>query len=210
MPVFGLGVLATLTLIQQPPSSSPAAPRGAFDPARQGALSVEPPGALSRDVLVKRLQAIDKSIPNTLPAGASVVLTPANLRSGRTYLGIYGATLVGVTRGGSPVADFTEYHENTMEGLYVEFDAAGPGRYALDLTVGGYPTAAGYFSVAVSGPTTEAPARVNVTSDAHVLYLFDVARSGRHTITIERPRLDLTNAATGRWYFYRAELVRVR
>ena len=63
------------------------------------------------------------------------------------------------------------------------------------------------FGPSAPRKTTAAPATVNVTSDAHVLYLFDVGRSGRYTVNVERTR---NPTATGRWYFYRAELVRVR
>jgi hypothetical protein len=202
-----LCVLALPARGQQSPRIEPAPlkPLGGSDPARGGALAVDPPAALSRAELTRRLRALDPSLPKTFPAGASVIVTPGRLDYGRTHLGLHGAVLVALNNHGAAVAVYSQ--SNAAGGFQVTFDAAGPSRYAIDVVVAGTQgrVVVGTFAVSVYGFGHSRVESVAGPPDGHLLHLFDVPRAGRYTI-----RIDRETGGIGGWIFYRLELLRVR
>jgi hypothetical protein len=179
-----------------PPSPVPAQKPGEIPEA------VLPPAALPRSELSRRLKILDGSLPDVLPPGSAVIVTPGRLDYGRTQLAVRGAEVVALTRHGAPYALFVGPH-TTITGFRVEFDAAGPARYAVDVVVR-VGSGAGPFEITVSGDGWSQAAEVTPDPDGHLLHLFRVPKAGRTTI-----RVDNSLGPSEAWFFFRMELLRV-
>ena len=180
-------------------------PLGALDSARSALQSVGAPAALSRIQLASRLKKLDGSLPDALPAGAAVVLTPGRLQAGRTALGIYGAELVAPDARGAPAAVFQE--NSNGQGFYIEFDADGVSIYSIDVFTSSDPkwVRSQSFDVSAWGTNLRTGTVMTPASDGHLVYAIHVPGAGRYTINVKRQP-----GSGGRWHFYRVDLLRVR
>jgi hypothetical protein len=179
-----------------PPSPVPAQKPGEMPEA------VLPPAALPRSELSRRLKILDGSLPDVLPPGSAVIVTPGRLDYGRTHLSVRGAEVVALAPHGAAFAFFVG--PNTTGGFSVVFDAAGPARYAVDVVIRER-SGLGPFEITVSADGWSQAAEVTPPGDGHVLYLFDVPKAGRCTI-----RVDNRLGPSQGWIFFRMELLRVR
>jgi hypothetical protein len=179
---------------------------------------VTPPAPLSRTDLTRRLKTIDGSLPDVLPAGATVTLTPDRPHSTRTWLMFENVELLH-TRPGQGVAVFPACSRLQPGGIvprmvggvvWLQIDAVVNVRYVLDafVTVGEACTQPGApppppptFRVAVHGPAGLISEHSSTTDNGHVVVAFRAAANARHSVTIS-----LSNHA---WSFYRVDMTRV-